>query len=119
MSYLDQMFGLPGKVAIVVGGGGVLAGAMAEALAQAGADVVIADLNYENAAQKTDQLKREFQARALAVEMNAGEKTEIEKALEVVMNEFGRIDIVINAPGINSSTPFFEIGEEEWEKYSP
>ena len=40
MSYLDNMFGLQGKVAAVIGGGGVLAGAMAKGLAQAGADIV-------------------------------------------------------------------------------
>ena len=45
MSYLNDLFSLQGKVAVAIGAGGVLAGAMAEALGAAGARVAVLDLN--------------------------------------------------------------------------
>ena len=45
MNYLDDMFGLRGQVAAVIGGGGILASAMAMGLAKAGADIAILDLS--------------------------------------------------------------------------
>ena len=52
MSYLDELYALQGKTAVVIGGGGVLAGCMAEGLAKAGANIVILDVNLENAKKK-------------------------------------------------------------------
>lgn len=115
MSYLQEMFGLQGKVAVVIGGGGVLAGAMAEGLAQAGADVATLDLNQENATSRAQTLAA-CGVRSLAVAVNAASKAGLEAAAARVIAELGRVDILINAPGINSSTPFFEITEEEWQR---
>lgn len=115
MNYLDEIFGLHGKVAVVIGGGGVLAGAMAEGLAKAGADVAILDLNLENAQMKAEQLST-YGVQSLAFQVNATSKRDLEKADKHIMDALGRVDILINAPGINSSTPFFDITEEEWEK---
>ena len=115
MSYLQEMFGLQGKAAVVIGGGGVLAGAMAAGLAQAGADVAILDLNEENAAGRAQALAAHG-VRSLAVAVNAASKAGLQEAEARVTAEFGRVDILINAPGINSSTPFLEITEEEWQR---
>jgi len=115
MSYLEEMFGLRDKVAVVIGGGGVLAGAMADALAQAGADIAILDLNEEKAQGKAEQLTAHG-IRTLAVKVNAASKSDLQRGKNQVISALGRVDILINAPGINSSTPFFEISEEEWGK---
>lgn len=113
MSYLDELFGLRGKVAVVIGGGGVLAGAMAEGLAQAGADIAILDLNPANAQKRTAQLQT-YGVRSIAVTIDATSKAQLIAAEQQIVSQLGRVDILINAPGINSSTPFFEIAEEEW-----
>ncbi len=115
MSYLEEIFGLHRKVAVVIGGGGVLAGAMAEGLAKAGADVAILDLNLENARMKAEQLSS-YGVQSLAIQVNATSKRDLENADKQIMDALGRVDILINAPGINSSTPFFDITEEEWDK---
>jgi len=115
MSYLDEMFDLEGKVAVVIGGGGVLAGAMSEGLAKAGANISIVDLHCENAKKRTEAL-RQFGVETLPVEADVSRKSDLEKAFEQVMKQWGRVDILINAPGINSGTPFFEISEDEWER---
>ncbi len=115
MSFVEELFGLHGKVAVVLGGGGVLAGAMAKGLAQAGADVAILDVNRESAEKRAAEIQA-LGVRALALQVDATSKPEIQSAAEAILKTLGRVDIVINAPGINSGTPFFEISEEEWQR---
>jgi len=115
MEFLDELFSLEGKVAAVVGGGGVLAGQMAEGLARAGADVAILDLNLEAGRKKAESISA-LGAKGIAIQLDASKKTDFEKAAKEISATLGPVDIVINAPGINSATPFFEITEEEWEK---
>jgi NAD(P)-dependent dehydrogenase (short-subunit alcohol dehydrogenase family) len=111
----DNLFSLDGQVAVVVGGGGVLAGAMASGFAEAGADVVIVDLNLENAEARAASI-RKLGRRAIAIQANAASKADLTRALETTLAEFGYVDILLNAAGINSGTPFFEITEEEWQR---
>lgn len=115
MSYLDELYSLDYKTAVVIGGGGVLAGIMAEGLAKAGANVAILDLNLENARKKADELTK-YNVKTSAIKVDASRKTDLKKAAEEIIKEYGTVDIIINAPGINSATPFLEIAEEEYEK---
>ena len=115
MSYLDELYSLDRKTAVVIGGGGVLAGIMAEGLAKAGANVVILDLNLENARKKADELTK-YNVKTSAIKVDASSKTDLENAAEEIIKEYGVVNIIINAPGINSATPFLEISEEEYEK---
>ena len=115
MSYIDEMFGLSGKVATVIGGAGVLAGAMADGLAKAGASIAILDRNGEKAEEKAAAL-RDLGTNAMAIAFDATNKQQMQNAEEKISQQLGGTDILINAPGINSSTPFFEIAEEEWER---
>ncbi len=111
----EDLFSLKGKVAAVIGGGGVLAGEMALGLASAGADVSILDFNVENAEKKAEAV-RALGRRAQALKVDATSKSDLQAALDAILKEFGHVDILINAAGINSATPFFEITEEEWQK---
>ena len=115
MSYIDDLYTLKNKVAVVIGAGGVLAGAMAEALARAGASLAIVDLNLESAEKRADQIFKEYKQEAVALKMDASIKCDIESTLEQVLGTFHKVDILLNAPGINSATPFFEITEQEWD----
>ena len=116
MSFADEMFSLDGKVAAAIGAGGVLAGEMARGLAKAGAKVAVLDLNLENAEKVAASIKSECDGEALPVRVDATSKENLQNALDEIISAWGRMDILINAPGINSATPFFEISEEEWEK---
>ena len=115
MNTLEDLFSLKGKTAVVIGGGGVLAGRMSEGLAGAGAGIAIVDVHAENAQKQVESLK-EYPVKAVAVRADASRKEDLEKAEREIIQSFGRVDILINAPGINSSTPFFDISEAEWEK---
>ena len=115
MSFVENMYSLKGKVAAVIGGGGVLAGAMANGLAQAGADIAILDLNPDNAQAMADAMTK-FGVKSIAVPVNAASKEDVQKASETIKAELGTADILINAAGINSSTPYFDITEDEYDK---
>jgi NAD(P)-dependent dehydrogenase (short-subunit alcohol dehydrogenase family) len=112
---IQEMFSLQGKVAVVIGAGGVLAGEMAQGLAGAGAEVVVVDLN-EDAANARAAKIRDAGRRAIACKADVTKRADLEAALNSTLDEFGRVDILLNAAGINSGTPFFEITEAEWER---
>jgi NAD(P)-dependent dehydrogenase (short-subunit alcohol dehydrogenase family) len=110
---IQELFSLEGKVAVVVGGGGVLAGEMAQGLCGAGADVVVVDLNETNAVCRADSIKCAGR-KAVAVCADVTKKADLQAALDATLSNFGRVDVLVNAAGVNSGTPFFEIEEEEW-----
>jgi len=109
----DDLFSLKERVAVVIGGGGVLAGAMSTGFARAGAAVVVADYNGEAAEARACSIREEG-GRAIAVTCDATQRADLEKTLAATLESFGRVDVLVNAAGINSPTPFFEITEEEW-----
>jgi NAD(P)-dependent dehydrogenase (short-subunit alcohol dehydrogenase family) len=111
----NGLFSLAGQVAVVIGGGGVLAGAMATGLAQAGADVAILDVNLENAEARAKSLTT-LGRQAMGIRCDATRKDSLQGSLDAVLKRFGHVDILLNAAGVNSSTPFFEISEEEWHR---
>jgi len=112
-SLIENLFSLAGKTAVVVGGGGVLAGEMSMGLAQAGANIVVADLNEEHARQQAQAICDRGH-KSIACQADVSRKSDILRILETTLFNFGNVDILVNAAGINSSTPFFEIEEAEW-----
>ncbi len=113
--YLDAMFSLGGKVAVVIGGTGELCGAMGEGLAAAGAEAVLVG---RDAAEAAPRLARIAAAggRGYFLPVEADDKQGLEGLLAAVLARSGRVDIVVNGAGMNSATPFFEIGEEEFDR---
>jgi NAD(P)-dependent dehydrogenase (short-subunit alcohol dehydrogenase family) len=112
---MHDMFSLEGKVAVIIGGGGVLAGEMAHGLADSGASIVVVDVNITNAEARAEAI-RETGSKCVAVHADASRREDLERALDITLENFGRVDILINAAGINSGTPFFDITDEEWNR---
>lgn len=92
---------LKGRVAVVTGGGGVLCGDFAKALARQGVKVAVLDLN-EAAAQKVADEITENGGTAIAVGCNVLEKESMEKAKEIVNEKLGTCDILLNGAGGNN-----------------
>src|SRR3954465_14939983 len=93
--YLHQLFGLTGKVAVVIGGTGELCGAMAEGLAGAGAEVVIVGRNAEKAQARIDRIKAAG-GKAWFFSAEATSKAELEALRDAVLKQSGRVDILVN-----------------------
>jgi NAD(P)-dependent dehydrogenase (short-subunit alcohol dehydrogenase family) len=111
----DGLFSLTGQVAVVIGGGGVLGGAMATGLAQAGAEVAILGRSKDTVEARAKSIEALGRG-AIGVVCDATSKTGLEQALAAVLKRFGHVDILLNAAGVNSGTPFFEISESEWQR---
>jgi NAD(P)-dependent dehydrogenase (short-subunit alcohol dehydrogenase family) len=92
--------GIKDKVAVVTGGGGVLCGVMARALAQCGAKVAVLDLREENAQKVADEIKAEG-GRAIGVAANVLEMDSLMRAVARVEAELGVCDILVNGAGGN------------------
>jgi NAD(P)-dependent dehydrogenase (short-subunit alcohol dehydrogenase family) len=113
--FLASLFSLTGKVAVVIGGTGELCGAMAEGLAKAGAETIIVGRNHEKASARIQKIETAG-GRAWFHSADATTKPDIEHLLAAVLERCGRVDIVVNGAGVNSATPFFDIGEEEFDR---
>jgi NAD(P)-dependent dehydrogenase (short-subunit alcohol dehydrogenase family) len=98
--YLESLFKLSGKVAIVTGGGGVLCGAMSRALGQVSVKVAVLDL-IPQAAQKVADDIVAAGGEAVAVQCDVLDKDSIETAAQRVMDTWGLVDILINGAGGN------------------
>ena len=112
---IQDLFSLAGKTAVVIGGGGVLASEMAMGFAGAGAKVVIADLNEELAKSQVAAIV-EAGGQGATCQADASKKSDLDRVLKTTLERFGSVDVLLNAAGINSSTPFFEIQESEWSR---
>lgn len=113
-SYLEKLFNLEGKVAVVIGAGGHLCGEMARGFAKAGCKVAILDLRLEKAKAVEAELNAAGFCDTLSVAIDVGIKQQHIDALEAVTKKFGHVDILINGAGINGPTPFFDISLDEW-----
>src|SRR3982751_4962118 len=111
----DGLFSLDGDVAVVIGGGGVLAGAMAEGLAEAGARIAIVGRPQANADARAQSISAKGHE-AIGIQCDATSKAQLAAAHDAILGRFGQVDILINAAGVNSATPFFDISEEEWHR---
>jgi NAD(P)-dependent dehydrogenase (short-subunit alcohol dehydrogenase family) len=94
---------LPGTVAVVTGGGGVLCSPMAKALAQCGAAVAVVDLNKE-AADKVAAEIITAGGRAIGVACDVLKKESLEEANRLIEKELGPVDILVNGAGGNHPT---------------
>lgn len=116
--YLERLFSLKGKTAVVTGGGGVLCSTMSRALAQAGANVAVLDIALESAQKVVDEI-RTSGGEALALSCNVLGKASITDAAQAILARYNRIDILINGAGGNkkeaTTSPdlaFFDLSPE-------
>lgn len=99
---LLNLFDLTNKIAVVTGGGGVLCRAMSNALAQAGAIVVVMDISLEDAQKTVDEIHKKG-GYALAIQCDVVDKPQIENVAQIILEKFNRVDILINGAGGNKN----------------
>src|SRR5664279_5155735 len=95
-----ELFSLKGRVAVVIGGTGVLCGEMAEALAIAGAAVALVGRDVNRAQARLDSIAKGG-GHAQFFSCDTTSKTGLQQLLADVLKKFGRLDILVNGAGIN------------------
>ncbi len=112
---VKQMFDLTGKVAVVTGGGRGLGRFIAQGLAEAGANVVIASRKVANCEKAAEEISR-LGVRAVAVKCDTAVEGDIASLVDVTLKEFGTIDILVNNAGITWGAPTLEYPLDKWDK---
>ena len=113
-SYLDKLFALNGKVAVITGAGGHICGEMARGFARAGCSVVLLDIRPDKCLSIQTELNNEGYNDILTHHLDVSVKSDHQRALKFVLDNYGKIDIFINGAGINAPTPFLDIELDEW-----
>ncbi len=103
------------RMALVTGGAQGLGAALSLRLAHEGCDVVVADLNMEQAQQTADAIVRESGRRSLAVKVNVAAEEEVRAMVEQTVAAFGRLDIVVANAGVVRSGPVDEMSLRDWQ----
>jgi NAD(P)-dependent dehydrogenase (short-subunit alcohol dehydrogenase family) len=107
---LPELFSMEGQVAVVTGGTGVLGSAMARGLARAGAKVGVLGRRKEKAEAAVQAIEAE-RGTALALPADVLDRGELEAAREVVVERWGRLDVLVNAAGGNMPSATLEPGQ--------
>ncbi len=105
---------LEGKIAVITGGGRGIGRAIALGLAKQGADVVIADVNIEDAGKTVDEAKA-MGVRAFAVKTDISVKADLEKLKDAVIENYGRADILVNNAGVAQKVEIDDLTEQDWD----
>jgi NAD(P)-dependent dehydrogenase (short-subunit alcohol dehydrogenase family) len=115
-----EMFDLSGKIALVTGASHGLGVAFAEAMAEAGADVVCADKNVQGLGDTVEKV-RKIGRKALAVICDVTEEDQVVAMVKETVDTFGRLDIIFNNAGVSDNTndipkPLHEYSTEWWNR---
>jgi NAD(P)-dependent dehydrogenase (short-subunit alcohol dehydrogenase family) len=113
--YLKKMFGFDGHVAVVIGGTGVLGGEFCTGLAQAGATVVVAGRNAERGQERVTKIAS-LGGKATFIEVEASNRESVSALLDSAVGLHGHVAALVNCAGVNSSTPYFDIKDDEFDK---
>jgi NAD(P)-dependent dehydrogenase (short-subunit alcohol dehydrogenase family) len=110
-----SLFDLTGKVAVVVGGTSGIGAALSIGLAEAGADVVASSKTEAKVNEVAQQIEAEGK-KTLRITSNVGDRGSLEKLRDVVVEKFGKVDILVNCAGITKKAPTLDFPESTWEE---
>jgi len=104
-----------GKVAVVTGASRGIGRAIAETLAQRGADVVIGDVLDEQAKATAAEIAAATGQRVIGDRVNVADSQSVKEFIERVLAQFNHIDILVNNAGITRDNLLLRIGDEDWD----
>src|SRR5688500_11526513 len=114
-NYLHSLFNLDGQTAVVIGATGVLGGALADGIAQAGAHVIVSGRSEERGEERVAAIKK-LGGSAEFLPVEAADRASVNELLKNTLAARGQVDILVNCAGVNSAVPYAEITEEDWNR---
>lgn len=113
---IKDMFNLSGKVAVVTGGAGGIGEALALGLGIHGATVVVSSRNEEAIEKVARKITAESGNEAIAIASDVTDEASVQNMVDAVLDKYGKIDILVNAMGMNIKRPALEYPMEDWDK---
>ena len=113
--YVASLFELTGKTAVVIGGNGTLGGAFCDALAGAGAHVIVVGRNEDTCQAAVGRIQQAGGS-AEAFAADSTNRLSLHTVVDHLKSNNRACDILINGAGTNSPTPFLEISDDEWDR---
>lgn len=113
--HVKELFDLTGKVAIVTGGGRGLGQQIAEGFAEAGANVVVCSRNLDTCVEVSEGLKK-LGVESIALKCDITNPEDVKNVVGRTMDQFGRIDILVNNSGATWGATAEEMPLEAWQK---
>jgi 3-oxoacyl-[acyl-carrier protein] reductase len=110
---LQRLFGLSGQVAIVTGGGRGIGRAISVLFAQAGADLTICGRTLEPLEETAREI-RSLGRRVLAIQCDVSNSAQVEAMVARTLEEFGRIDVLVNNAGFSQKGQMLETTDVDW-----
>ena len=106
---------LQDKIAVVTGAGRGMGRAISLQLAEAGANVAVADINAENV-EETSIAVKAMGRESLAVHADMGSVADIDRMIGQAKDTFGRIDIIVNNAGVTRYLYILDVEEQDWDR---
>ena len=110
----QRLFSLKGKTALITGGYKGIGRLFADTYAEAGADVAVVARNLEGCQRAAEDIRHHFKVKSLGKAMDVHTADEVDRVVLEVIEEFGKIDILVNSAGISGSQkPVLKMTEED------
>ncbi|PTJ48232.1 SDR family NAD(P)-dependent oxidoreductase [Mammaliicoccus sciuri] len=116
MTNILEHFKLQGKVAIISGGTIGIGQSMALALAQAAVQIIIADQNASSTKESRVELKQNEDIETVALKVDINDPTSVNQMINNVIEQFGKIDMLVNKVGMTYNVTEEELTFEDWNK---
>jgi NAD(P)-dependent dehydrogenase (short-subunit alcohol dehydrogenase family) len=118
---VNKTFDLSGKAIVLTGGAGLLASEFADALSEAGADVILADIKEKECSERAEALSKRYHTNSTGVFLDLTDPASIEETTTCVLSKYSKIDVLINNAAHNPRqrefhAPFHEFTLENWDK---
>ncbi len=113
---LQEMFDLTNQVAVITGGGRGLGKQIAEIYAEMGCHLALCSRKIENCNEAAKELSQSYGIKAKGYELDVRDEAQVEKVVEQIIEDFGKIDILVNNSGATWGATVEDMPLEAWKK---
>ncbi|MBK95069.1 MAG: gluconate 5-dehydrogenase [Planctomycetaceae bacterium] len=112
--YLSHLFSYEGQVVVVIGGTGVLGGALCDGFGKAGGHVIVSGRSEERGQERVQAIQQAGGS-AEFIAVDVFERASIESLRDQVLAAHGQVDVVVNCAGMNAAVAYEEISDDDWD----